>query len=182
MLSRPGTAVWLTTACFALGGCATDGLSSLSHSVSRASGEDRDATFARVRAAVMALGFQIDRADPAAGLITTKPLPMTTHEQRGFAELPWNAPHAFRRIVEVRFRADDDVLRVYCKVEVQQQVTQAHRILWQDQAATDVPSETAIERGAASTAAQDEVWQMVRRDKAAERRILHALVKRPPAP
>ena len=61
MLSPPGTAVLLTTACFALAGCATDRLSSLSHSVSRVPREDRDATFTRVRAAVMALGFQIDR-------------------------------------------------------------------------------------------------------------------------
>ncbi len=181
MLSRPGTAVLLATTCLALGACATDRLSSLSHSVSRVSGEDRDATFARVRAAVMALGFQIDQADPAAGLITTKPLPVAAHEQPGLSVLPWSAPRAFRRIAEVRFRADDDVLRVYCKVELQQQVTQAHRILWQDQAATDIPSQTAIDRGAASTAAQDEVWQVVRRDKAAERRILHALVK-PPTP
>ncbi len=177
MLSHAGTAVLLTTACLALGGCATDRLSSLSHSVSRFPGEDRDATFTRVRAAVLALGFQIDRADPAAGLIRTKPLPVATPEQRGLSDLPWSAPRTFRRTAEVRFRMDDDVLSVYCKVEVQQQVTQAHRILWQDHAATDIPSETAIDRGAASTAAQNEVWQVVRRDKAAERRILHALVK-----
>ena len=182
MLPYPRVAALLTTVWFALGGCATDRLSSLSHSVCRLPGEDRDAGFARARAAVMALGFQIDRADPATGLITTKPLTVEAHEERGSPDVPWSAPRAFRRIAEVRFRAVDDVLRVYCKIEVQQQMTETHRILWQDLAATDIPSETAIDRGAASTAAQDDVWQVVRRDKAAERRILHALVKPRTAP
>jgi hypothetical protein len=67
---------------------------------------------------------------------------------------------------------------VYCQVTIQQQTTEAYRMFQQDRELSDAPGQTAIERDAATTTEQNTVWRNVRRDKAAERRILEAVVRR----
>jgi hypothetical protein len=69
-------------------------------------------------------------------------------------------------------------VNVYCKVVVQEQTTETHRMFAQDSTLSDVPHDTAIDRDAATTTQQNTVWRTVQRDKAAERRILEAVLER----
>lgn len=45
-----------------------------------------------------------------------------------------------------------------------------------DHRVSDIPDDTPIDRDAATTTEQNTVWRTIRRDKAAERRILEAIL------
>ena len=81
-----------------------------------------------------------------------------------------------RRIVEVRVADSGGAGKVFCRVLIQEQTTQAYRMFASDRSGSDAPGEyTPINRDAATTAEQNTVWRTVRRDKSAERQILDAI-------
>lgn len=81
-----------------------------------------------------------------------------------------------RRVVHVRVTQSTDVVNVYCQVAIQEQTTEAHRMFRRNHMISDTPGETPIDREAATTDEQNIVWQTIGRDKAAERRILEAIL------
>lgn len=158
------------------GGCASTGLSPLSYGVRRVEGGSQSALFDAARAALVDLGYQIDQADAAAAVITTRPTLAPRRLSNARARISSGGQP--RCVVEVRVGARAGAVNVYCKVAIQQQVTAAHRMFAYDRSGADDPGATPIDRDAATTAEQNTVWQTLRRDKAAERRILEAILSR----
>jgi hypothetical protein len=168
--------------CLLISGCASSGLSPLHYGLRQIEGGDRSTLFEAVRDVLVDQGYDIARADPIAGVITTEPTDVSLEEVRGRLGAGFTSRERVRRFAEVRFAQSAAGVGVYCRVPVQRQATEAHRMFQRDSTISDIPSETAIERDGATTVEQNIVWQTVRRDKAAERRILAAIVEQSAQP
>lgn len=173
------TDTWLLTLALVLTGCVSSEVSTLRFGIRRIQGADRTAMFGSAQRALVDLGFRLDRVDLEVGLITTRP----SHVKPGTLLLRdrsrLSSPGRLRRIAEVRVVVVSEGIDVLCNVAIQRLETEAHRMFRHEAAASDVPNETAIDRGAASTNEQNTVWQTVHRDKPAERRILDAIARSP---
>jgi hypothetical protein len=160
-----------------MSGCAATGLSPQHYSVRTLPTEVMSELFEQVEMTLVGLGLRIDRREPLGGSITSAPFDATTRIGEGVLP-PAPKPDAQdRRVALVHLRSTNGGYRVYCRVEVQREATQTFRLLSIEQTRTDVPSATPIEREAATTTEQNIVWKTVRRDFAAERAILDALLR-----
>ena len=169
---------WVGMCGLLVSGCVSAGPSPLSYGLRHVKGGDRAVVFETAQKAVAELGYAIDRADSTAGIITT--VPISEPYRSGFPRsgVRLSSQGRLRRVVQIRIDGRGDAVDVYCKVALEQQVTAAHRMFAYDRMGTDVPGATPIDREAATTTEQNTVWQTVRRDKAAERRILEAILER----
>jgi len=168
---------WLAVALLPLGGCASSGLSPLSYGVRHVPGTNSDLVLDTATEALIELGYEIDQVDRADGVVTTRPIASTSTYEGVPRGARLSSPSRFRRMAQVRVVPGPDVTNVYCRVAVQEQTTEAHRMFQMDSAISDAPGHTAIDRDAATTTEQNTVWETVRRDKAAERLILEAIVR-----
>ncbi len=80
-----------------------------------------------------------------------------------------------RRHADIWVKTNAQQLAVYCKVLLQQRVTEAHRMLQRDYTGHDTPNDTAIDRDAATTEEQNTLWRTLRRDRRSERELLDAI-------
>lgn len=150
----------------------------MDYSVCQAQHQNRALALDAAEAALIDLGYAIERRDLAEGVITTQPTEAhggldSTHSSR------LSSQGKTRRIVEVRVQEDDGVTKLFCKVIIQEQSTEEHRMFASDRSSSDSPGDnTAINRDAATTAAQNTVWRTLRRDKTAEREVLAVITER----
>jgi hypothetical protein len=161
-----------------LGACATPGPSPLSYGVRQLPGSDRSAIFQASEDSLVALGYRIDHRDPAAGVLTTWPVAGKLRDEAARPRARLGTPGLLRRIAQVRIEEGAAGMTVFCKVAVQEQTTEAHRLRASDYRTSDSPGYTPIDRDAATTKQQNTVWQTIRRDKRAEREILTAIEER----
>ncbi len=159
-------------------GCASRDAGPVNYTVRGAPSADRGASLDAAEAALMGLGYSIARRDTAGGLIVTEPIAIERTGERSL-----RADNPLRKIAEVRVTGSGDGLRVHCKVDIQEQATESYRFLAFERGGDDLPGhQTAIDRDAATTAEQNTVWRIVRRDKTAEREILDRLTGQTKAP
>ncbi len=173
---RAETIVWLGTSWLWVGGCASTGLSPLNFGIRHIQDGNRTAVFDAARAALTDLSYRIDRADPVAGLIEAQPIRTAAGAAPARMEMRLSSHTRLRTIAYVHITQGTERVSVYCKVVVQELATEAHRMFRHDHRASDIPGDTAIDREAATTTEQNTVWQTIRRDKAAERRILKTIL------
>lgn len=167
------------------GGCASSSLSPLNFGVRHVPGADPRVVFEAARGVLMHEGYGMARADAAAGVIITKPVPMTPRREQIRIGVQLSSKNAYRRFVHVRITQSPPpepdlsaVVSLYCMVAVQEQATEAHRMFQQGLQESDAPVDTPIDRPEPTTTEEGNVWQTVYRDKGAERRILEAVLKR----
>ena len=161
----------------ALGGCATTGVSPLGHSVRQIPDVDPARVFRAAEAALLREGLVIDRRDVAAGVVTSLPAAIPRDGVLGSPGLGLSSRGPARRVALIRIKKQDGIMRISCRVELQEQITEARRMFGQDYSGLDRPDDTPIDRGAAATREQNTVWRVARRDKRAERRILSTLTE-----
>ncbi len=158
--------------------CAAPSPTPVDYTVRHVQKRDRSATLDAAEAALIELSYNIERRDPAEGVITTQPVEAQAGLDSTRAASLSTHPKT-RRIVEVRVQNEDGATKVFCKVLIQEQTTQAHRMFASDRSGSDAPGDnTAINRDAATTAEQNSVWRTLRRDKSTERNILNAIIER----
>lgn len=160
-----------------LAGCSAPGPSATTYGVRRLA-TDAGSAMSAAEAALVDAGYHIERRDDAAGVVTTFPV---YSESRGAADGGHRrlvSPSRLRRIGEVRVERDATGVSAYCRIVVQEQVSEAYRWREGDLRSDESPSATPIDRDAGSTRGQNTVWKTIRRDKAQERRVLDALVER----
>ena len=157
-------------------GCAAPRPSVMNFSVSAQIQADRAVVFDAAEGALIKFGYRIDQRDRAVGLLSTYPVRPT---DQGEPPLRISRRRSLptRQIAQVRLEQNADGLLVFCKVAIQELSTAAYQMFAHENTGQDVPSETAIERGAATTEAQDAVWTTVRRHRAQEREILTAITE-----
>lgn len=152
-------------------GCATPGSGAGSFAV-RELGASRSAVLLAAEDALVDLGYQIARRDTAAGVVTTHPIYGTTERSRvGLARRR-------RHMAEVHVDDSGDHAKTYCRVVVQELATEVYRMQAAERRSSDLPSNTAIDRDAATTRKQNTVWKPIRRDRALERQILSSIAER----
>ncbi len=174
--TQAGKHIWLFISCFCVGGCVSPRLSPLNYTVKHVQGRKRAAVFAAAEAALKELSYEIYNADPAKGTINALPISATAAEKETRAGSGPGSQTRLRRAVYVRLTQSAAVVNVYCKVVVQEQTTEAHRMFRHDHRVSDIPDDTPIDRDAATTKEQNTVWRTIRRDKATERAILEAVL------
>lgn len=175
---RAGTIVWLGTSWLWIGACASTGLSPLNFAVRHVQDGNRAAVFDAARSALTDLHYRITRADPVAGVIEAQPMQTSSGAQPAPTDMRLSSPAGLRTIAYVHVTQGTQRVNVYCKVVVQEQTTEGHRMFRHDHGVSDVPGDTPIDREAATTTEQNTVWRTIRRDKAAQRRILKAVLDR----
>ena len=123
-----------------------------------------------------ALGYLVDDREHRGGVFTAEFIEKRTDSSSiGARSRP---PVLIRHRVELRVKPLSAGVKMFCKVDIQHQTTEAHRLLAFDRTGSDMPGRTPIDRDAATTIEQNTVWETVRRDKATERAILRAILDR----
>ncbi len=158
-----------------LSSCAAPAPTPMDYSVGQGQPGDRTALLDTAEAALIGLGYRIERRDAGEGVLTTQPV----EAQAGLdttRRASLSSRGKTRRMVEVRVADSGGATKVFCRVLIQEQTTQAHRMFAADRSGSDTPGDfTAINRDAATTTEQNTVWRTLRRDKSAEREILDAI-------
>jgi hypothetical protein len=158
-----------------LAGCAAPGPSPLDFTVRTVAGQPVGVMMDVAEQVLSELGYAIAVRDPASGRLQTAPVEVAPV---GASAGPSLRSGRLRRIAQIRVTPAPEGVSVHCNVSVQQQMSEAHRWLAFDRTSSDMPGQTAIERDAATTVEQNTVWETIRRDKAAERAILAAILDR----
>ncbi len=155
-------------------GCTEPKPTALNYNVIRLSPASRAAVF---DAATQALRehFTIRRADRAAGILETVPIETVGTEPSGRLGDVVAVPRRERRTAEVRVEKTGAMVKVFCKVLVQECDTQAHQMFTREHALHDLPTDTPAERDGATTTEQNAVWRNKRRDRTLENQILRAI-------
>jgi len=132
----------------------------------------------QARSVLMELGYVIQPPSSSSELIASQAIDENNNKRfvrRGLTKYP---PGSHRRMVQIHVEPFGQTLKIFCKVIIQQHAMEAHRLLAYDRDTTDVPTQTPIERDAATTTEQNTVWQTNKRDKVMEREILTAILER----
>lgn len=138
---------------------------------------DRSIVLDAAEAALVERGYSIAKRDATEGVITTESIENDPRDRGARSGVGLSSAAKTRRFVEVRVVGPADQSKVYCKVLVQEQTTRAYGMYASDRAGSDLPGQqTAIDRDAATTAEQNTTWRTLRRDTAAERQILEAII------
>jgi hypothetical protein len=181
--TRSRKLLWSSAVLLCVGACASSGLSPLLYGVRHVRGGDPAAVFEAARAALIHAGYRIDRADADAGVITTLPITVSSRGEGVRIDHRLTSHGAVRRLAQIYITRSSPAqaappgdVSVYCKVVVQEQTTEAHRMFRHEHRASDIPGDTPIDREAATTMQQNTVWQTIHRDKAAERHILEEVL------
>ncbi|MHC4695728.1 MAG: hypothetical protein ACYTFA_03180 [Planctomycetota bacterium] len=162
-------------ALFMVGGCASPGPSTGRHAVIHLQGVDRAAAFNAAELAFVKLGYKIDRQDLSSGVLEAAPVADVGGGELTRRTPRLSSPSDVRRVARARVERVGDTVSVYCRVLVQEQTTQTHRLFADDRHGQDTPTNTPIEREAATTVQQNTVWRTIRRDRDNERQILTAI-------
>ena len=155
-------------------GCVEPKATALNYSVLRLSGAPEAAVF---DAAALALEehFTIRRHDRAAGILEAVAIETVGTGSRGRLGDVMAIPRRERRTAEVRVESVGSMVKVFCKVLVQEHDSQAHQMFGREHALDDLPADTPAEREAATTTEQNAVWRTKRHDRELESRILRAV-------
>ncbi|MDO8630820.1 MAG: hypothetical protein Q7R41_10035 [Phycisphaerales bacterium] len=180
MISARLIRVTMVSACLlALTACESPEPTPLDYGVRQVRQADRSVVLDAAEAALVERGYSIAKRDPAEGVITTESIENDPRDRGSRSGVGLSSAVKTRRFVEVRVAGPGDSTKVYCKVLVQEQAAQAYSMYAADRSGSDLPGQqTAIDRDAATTAEQNTVWRTLRRDTAAERQILGAILER----
>ncbi len=165
---------WVVVLIAGLSGCAAPGISALNYSVREVAQRTRGDALDAAEVALVNLDFVVARRDLAEGFLETRPLDGRFAGEAVDASIDGGRS---RRVVQVRLEESATGVRVFCKVSVQAQSTQSYRLLSGERSGDDRAETTPIDRDAATTSEQNSLWQTVRRDKAAERAVLAAMLR-----
>lgn len=174
---------WLTTtalgvvAC-AFVGCASPSASSAGYSLRQVPDRTASAVFEAADAALGQLGYVIKQRDPTAGVLRTRPVLTDEVGRRDPSGPRLSSQNDKRKVTEVRVEPQPGAVKLFCRVLIQEQTTQVHRMLATDYRGTEGVGDTAIDRDAATTPEQNTVWETIRRNRAEERAILSAILER----
>ena len=132
---------------------------------------DYASAFATARE-VMAEHFSVASADPATGIIESRPRPAQVRGERLLGGSP------ARHLAKLRIRHKDGQVVAVASVALQREGSAIHRTMYRPGENYDsVPNRTPAEDTAAMTPEQTEVWRTERYDHALERKILDKLYR-----
>lgn len=155
----------------ALAGCQGAAPTTRNFSHLRVPGTPKEAAYDAAYAA-LAARFPVATSDRVTGTITSEPVETYEPTAEGEAAPVAAGPRRLRRSAIVRVTDGDAAAEVWCKVLVERQDAEAAQMFRNDLGINDAPTGTAVDRDAATTPEQNEVWRVLRRDKLEERAVL----------
>ena len=164
----------LTVVVAVLAGCEAPAPTTRNFSHMRLNSTSRVDAFVAARQA-MSERFRLAEIDPVRGLITSVPEETEEVGTAGQVGDVVGARRRVRKVARTHVSGSDTWAELWCKVTVERYETAERNMFISDQSGSDLPTETAAERGGATTAEQDAVWRTTHRDKVAERNILRAV-------
>jgi hypothetical protein len=173
-MNRFVAAIALPSLVFTLTGCASPAPNRTNYSYLRIQAHSRDAVFNAARRA-MQERFRLDKVDEHRGIIRSVPVETTGQTDTHRVGDVVGVKRRLRRIATTRVEGTDNAAEVWCRVIVEEYETDNRRLFDQDRSINDVPTETAAERGGATTPEQNAVWRTSSRDKVLERSILRSI-------
>jgi len=157
-------------------GCAGPRPSSSKFALRRLPQADAAEVFRVAEAALLECGFQIRSAIPSEGRVNTFPLSAEGLAEGIRAELAPVAPEA-RRVATLHVKPGNEEVSVFCRVDLQQPSSDVLELQFASHDLSDIPSDTPIDRDAATTAEQNTLWRNVGRDRALERLLLARIIE-----
>ncbi len=148
--------------------------SASAYSLRQLQGDPR-AAFRAAASAMVAEGFEVSRRDAQSLVLRSAPLLGDPASEPLASRAKLGTRQPIRRIAEVRIDEAGTRIKVFCRVAVQERSTELHRIQATNLRSSDSPSATPIEREGTAGREHADVWRYLRRDKAAERRMLSAV-------
>ncbi len=152
--------------------CSQTKPSSLKYTVAQVRVADESAVHQNVELALVSEGYRIDKRDFNRGLFVTEAIPVGADRDIPRLRPSISRMQSRREMAEVQIVETDEGFSIYCKVEIQELVSEAHRMFHRDLNVSDTPGETPIDRDAALTEEQKAVWRTIHRDRTKERRIV----------
>jgi hypothetical protein len=153
-------------------GCSTPGPAWRNYSITRLQLQDPLVVFGLAETTLIDQGYLIDQRDQTAGLLTALHLDATPADEPASRGRRLSSKRPVRRIAWLRIQPAGETVKIHCKVLVQEQEAETHRMFARERGGRDTPGETPIERDAATTTEQNTIWRTIRRDRATERNIL----------
>lgn len=158
--------------------CTSPGPTALSYTVRLVHGEDIGVLLDTAELALREQDYTIATRDDTLGTLIAYPL-QTSGASGSIRYKGRLIPaHRLRRVAEIMLRPGSQTTSIFCRIVVQDQITETHRMFSLDRSGRDVPNTTPIERDAATTTEQNTVWRTLQRDKSAERAVLEAILLR----
>jgi hypothetical protein len=158
----------------AIVGCESPSPTTQSYSLLRLQDVSRSAAF---DAAVLAMGerFRLSENDRDQGLLRSEPQEADVAEGDVSVGGVVGVPRRVRKVATTMVSGSERSAEVWCKVVVERYDTTARSALSQELSSNDLPTATAAERDAPTTAQQNEVWRATGRDRKTERAVLAAI-------
>ena len=185
---RWGASVWVAVAllatCLMGAGCESAGLSARNFTVRRFAQVEHASVFSAAALALRESGYQIDQQQSRPDVLRTYPLDPTSESDVAASDGFWTGlvrgrpgallgrRRARRNVATTHVRRTEDTITVYCRVEIQERATEAHRLWTGRRRLSDLPTDTPIDRDEGTAPEHSAVWRKVRRDKTRERSIL----------
>ena len=164
----------LLASLLAMTGCDTPAPNRTNYSYMRLQDQSRAAAFDAAERA-MQERFRLDRVDAQRGIIKSTPLEMTGQNDTGRVGDMVGAERRLRRTATTRVDGSDSMAEVWVRVIVEEYETNDRQLFDQDRSINDMPTETAADRGGATTPEQNALWRTTSRDKVLERSILRSI-------
>jgi len=155
-------------------GCSEPAPSARTFTYMRLTNVSRDQAFVAATQA-MSERFRLERVDRAAGIITSTPTESEEVGTRGRVGDVVGAKRRVRTSAITRVHGSANNAEIWCKVVIEQNETNEQRLFASDVGMNDMPTETAADRGGATTPEQNTVWRTIRRDKTVERAVLRSV-------
>lgn len=123
-------------------------------------------------------GFRVKSADVDNYSIETYPNEKTERGNEGRIRDGLKLPNRVRRTASLEFAKRGSDMEAWCQVKIDRLTTSDHRVWAGQREFDDVPTQTPIDREAATTDKQNTVWTSAGRDESMEREILSDLRNR----
>ena len=119
--------------------------------------------------------FHIEVRDPARGLLRTAAIESRERQSGAGLGDALGATRTVRKYVEVRVQPADAGVNIWCKVPIERNETDSHRMFANRDALSDSPSDSPADWSGATTTEQNTVWRPTGRDRRLEREIRRAI-------
>ena len=162
-----------------LAGCTEQTRSARNYHAKRMTGVSKADAYRAAKATLREYDFRLGEEDRAKGRLRSVPRAETMAGGTGrLRDTALKYPNRVRRIALLEIVPHAEALELMCKVLLERLDTSDHKVFRREHGTHDVPSDTPIQEDGGLSGGENEVWTLVRRDRALERQMMAAWEER----